>query len=428
MTNPHFNLNLGLLAGMQVVVGFMLQVLVIRGIGDPIQTDTWVAAQTLPMVIFATLSFAFQGAWQTQFAHSLGDLPNWHAQQKSAHGQLAIVHLVLVGGLAAGAALWVPLCFPTFREGQLHQTIELSRLLLLGSIFNSHATLFLTALRGQDRFVVGEATLALGGILGLAATALTIPHFGIEAAVWITVIRLAATMLLLAHLCGWPGIAFGGTDGWKTIGMLLASNSIYKTTPIVDRYFGSQAAAGGLTLFNLAQTAISACSLVLDRSIVTPAVPNLSRLVRDREWPEVRNVYRRTLRLVMVPAVSALLMLLLLQPVWGALLKFTLNIDASTGNSWLVSLLLIGFLYPATCGGIVFGAFYALDEAKVPVRLGVIGYLLSLPAKGACFLLWGLPGLAAAVTTHYWMNFLFMHVALMRRLAFRIDSASTGEP
>jgi peptidoglycan biosynthesis protein MviN/MurJ (putative lipid II flippase) len=52
-----------------------------------------------------------------------------------------------------------------------------------------------------------------------------------------------------------------------------------------------------------------------------------------------------------------------------------------------------------------------------PVKVGVFGFCLSLPIKAAGFLVFGLEGLAIAISTYYIINMLIMLVILELRIA-----------
>jgi peptidoglycan biosynthesis protein MviN/MurJ (putative lipid II flippase) len=64
----------------------------------------------------------------------------------------------------------------------------------------------------------------------------------------------------------------------------------------------------------------------------------------------------------------------------------------------------------------VVSSFQALRDTATPVRVGVIGFAVSLPLKAAGFLVGGLPGLALAIVVHYAGGMIVMSWLLERRL------------
>ena len=114
---------------------------------------------------------------------------------------------------------------------------------------------------------------------------------------WIILVRAIILMLLNLIATGWPWVAKFDRrkihNTWNSIKPLLLGSSIYKTSPIIDRYFASMASSGGLTLVHLAQTAVGVLATVLERSVSTPRIPTVSRLVKDENFIELKRVFRQ---------------------------------------------------------------------------------------------------------------------------------------
>lgn len=413
--------SLGGLAVAQVALALLLQVVVIRGVADPLITDAWVAAQTIPLAAFALFSVALQGVWQTAFAESSGDRDRWLALQRQAIVQVLAVAGLPLALLAGSAALWLPLLFHGFAGAQLAVAIDTTRVLLAGTLANTLAAVLLTALRGHDRFVVGEAVMTASALVGLLATILVLPAHGVVGAACAYSGRLVIAAVILWLLAGaaLPWKAAGSAalaSSWPTLRTLLGGGLIQRLTPIVDRHFGSLAAPGGLTLFNLSQNGLQALSLVIDRAAVMPGAPALARAIKAGRGDEAHAHYRRTLRRAAIPFALSVLAVLAIRPFWVALVDVVLGLKLDSLDSWLITLVMLGFLYPASAGTIVLGAFYALDDPKTPTTIGVAGALLSIAVKALLFALHGLPGLAAAISIHYLGNFIVMHRIVDRRL------------
>lgn len=422
------NISLGGIAVVQIMAAFALQIVVIRFVGDPVKTDAWVAAQTIPLVLFSFFSVAFQGTWQTAFAQAAGDVRLWSQLQRQAQGQLLLVVGLALGAIGLAAPLWVPLLFPGFSDEQASITADIARILLFGTLLNSQAALLLTALRSRDRFISGELAMLAGALLGLLITIIALPTYGILGAAWANTTRLLLTVAVLFVLAGRPvpSLTAGlrAREHWPPLQMLLGGGVFYKITPLVDRYFGSLALVGGLTLFNLSQNALQALSLVIDRAFVTPSGPALARLIKARDWQASRALYRKTLARSVAPFVISAAGLLALYPFWILLIRLVLKIELQDHESWSVTAALLGFLYPASAGAIVFAGFYALDDARTPTRISIVGSLASIALKAGFFWAGGLLGLALAISLHYLGNFAVMHWILDRRLSALLRTAS----
>lgn len=420
-------LRLGLagLAIGQVIAAFLLQLVVIRTVHDPMLTDAWVAAQTLPLIINSVFSLAFQGAWQTPLAVAGNNKEKHFRLQRYSQGQLLVTLLPLIVIGIIAAPWYVPIMFSKFTSVQLDITSYATCILLMGALFNVQTTLFLTALRGQDRFLVGETTVLAGALLGLLVTALVLPYYGIVGAAWVNSGRLALTVLALFLMSGCPlpavVSAIRKKRQWEQIRILLGGNSLHKLTPLVDRYLSSKSSPGGLTMFNLSQNAFQALSLVFDRAIVTPSTPSLARAIKSRDWQAALDSYDQALKRAFFPFLAALVALLLIRPYWIPLVQFALNVKLETNETWLITLVMLGFLYPATAGGVVLAAFYAFDEARKVTWISIIGLILSIPVKFIMFSEFGLVGLASAVSIHYAGNFIFMNYVIRGRIKRLVD-------
>lgn len=429
MALARLNVGLGALAALQLAVGFALQLVVLGSLGVGPQTDAWVAAQAVPLVAFAVVAVSFQGAWQARLATHVGSRQSWIDTQRAAHGQLLLVYGSALLGLGLCAEGWTSLLFPGLSPAQRSFTAEMSRVFLAAALFNGQAMLFTTALRGQDRYIVGEVVSLCAAVAALVAAATVVQRHGVHAVAWVSLARNALCALVLFFLADrpLPAIRAGIRDveSWKQLRPMLLGASIYKTTPLVDRFWSSLAPIGGLTIFNLLQTGMAAVAMVLERALTTTTAPRLARLVQAGEWDSMRRLVRQTLaRAAGVVAIVATIVVLL-QPVWAALVGPFLQVNEATArHSWLICVALLGYLYPAATGSIVVSSFYAMADARTPVTVGVAGFVAALALKAAGFALGGIPGLAVAISLHYLGNLAVMWLILERRLAAKSRSAA----
>ena len=414
-------ISLGALAALQLLAGFATQLVVLATLGVGAGTDNWVAAQTVPMIVFSIASVAFQGAWQSQLAVEAGNASAWQAAQQRAHGQLLLVALPVLALLGATAELWARQVFPGFSTQQVASTSDMTRVLLVATWMNCHGALLTTALRSREQFVQGELVSAGGAVLMLAFMPWVVRGHGVEGAALLMLLRAAVVTLCLFRLAGmpWPALTAAWRDKrqWSQLRPLLFGSSLYKTGPIVDRYWTSLAPAGGMTAFNFVQMGMGALASVLERALCMPAHPRLARLAAQGDLDGMRALYRQRIRWVLLLALGIAMLLLLLQPVWPTLAAPLLKLpDAGLMQTWWMCVLLLAYLVPAACGSVVVSSFYALGDTRTPVRIGTLGFVLSIALKSAGFLYAGLLGMAAAISAHYVLNMLAMWALLERRL------------
>lgn len=414
--------SLGAIAALQMVASLVTQLIVFGILGAGIDTDAWVAAQAVPLIMFSITSVAFQGTWQSRLAVAAADRARWRIEQCTAQGQMLLVTGGVTLALVASATLWTRWFFPGFSEPQVQMTALLAQWLLPATFFNCHAALLTTALRSRDRFVAAEGVTLAGAVIVAALLPLLLPVFGIEVAAWLSFARMLLTAFVLFWMADRPtpqlGAALRDRAQWHLMRPLLLGSSLYKIGPVVDRYWTSHAPAGGMTVFNTMQMGMSALASVLERAICMPAQPRLSRLAAAGQLDAMRQLYRSRVKQVAIVIAVVALVLLAAKPFWPALTHPLLKLDAETlQRTWWICAILLAYAFPAAAGSVVVSSFYALGDTKTPVRVGSAGFLLSLAVKAAAFLCAGLPGLAGAVALHYAGNMLVLCYLLEKRLA-----------
>jgi putative peptidoglycan lipid II flippase len=413
--------SLGALTAAQLACSLLLQVAVIALMGVGQQTDAWVAAQAMPLVVFAIASVAHQGAWQSEFVVAAANPADLLLRQRQAHGQLLVALGTTVGLLIVTARGWTQLIFPGFTAAQLALTSEMSMVLLVGALLNGHSMLFTIAMRARGIFALPEIVTLVGHLIAIVFTVLSIRRFGVIAAAWGSLLRavlVGATLFILSGRA-WPALrgVFSNVDAWRRIRPLLLGSTISKSGPLVDRFFGALAPDGGLTTLNLALTGMTALASVLERSLCTVPMTSLGLLAKARDFEGMRKTYRQCLRRAGLAALATLAALLALYPFWTELAHSLLSLsEESAHDIWLFCALLVGFLVPASAGTAVTYSFYALPDTTTPARIGTIGFLASIALKAAGFYYLGITGIVLSILAHYLGNLLILIWLLERRL------------
>lgn len=415
------NAVLGLLAGMQLLAGLLLQLLLLRLLGAGQETDAYIAAQAVPMALFAVLSVSLQSVWQPRLALACEDPVRWNQEQGLAQGQTFLCFGLPSALLWATGNLWIPIVFPGLSAAQIETVAELNGLLLLAGMLNGHVSLLVTAFRAQRRYLIGEIVSLFGYGVALGLIVSLVPVHGVAAAAWA---MLGKALLAYAWLGGRssrcrPDVrgGAGASNVWRQLRPLLLGGSLYKTSPLVDRFWSSQASAGSLTVFNLAHTAMGAVATIIEKAIATPVAPELARYVSQSRFDLLKYEYRKCL------AKTTCLGLLFSVFLWA--LQSFLTRQASdwlllspqlAHKLWLICMLLTVYLVAAAGGTIVVNTFYALGNTRTPVLIGVVGFGCGVVLKSVGFLVYGLPGLAAATSAYYAANLLTLVFVLEKHV------------
>jgi len=403
------NIALGALAATQLLAGLALQLLILRIVGAGPLTDAFVAAQAVPMLVSALLGMLLQAIWQPRLSVAAVDMATWRTEQGVAHGQILLYAPAISILALLTAPLWLPRLFSEFSAEQLALVQRMSVPLFLAAVFNIQIAMLLTAQRARGAFYRSELYSLIGTLLALLLLAACLPRMGIESAAWIFLLRsllVAAALYLLADR---PlPMLLGARDAkgiWAPMRSMMTGAALQKSNPLVERYWSAQGASPGVTLLNLAQTAITALASVLEKAICGPTAPHIARAIAAHDYRVALALYRHGIMQVMGLVAALVLVLILLQPLWDDLLAQLLRLETAHATQlWWFCLLLLGYLLSGAAGPIAVAVFYALGDTSTPARVSAAGFFAGLILKSIGFLWQGLPGLAAAISLGHLLN------------------------
>lgn len=411
--------SIGMLVVIQLACTLAVQIVVLRLVGAGPQTDAFIAAQTLPLVTTSIVGTALQGIWQPRLAIAADSDGHAELERALTMGCLLVVPLVLVLELLAPPLS--RLLFVGFSSATIDLTIELTRISLVAMLFTVLSLILAAAGRAVGRFKIVEAIPAALGLVALVGVAVVVPTMGVEGAMWILAIRGFAICVILWMWLGCPGprdprnVQFAATS--RGVFTLIGASSFYKLGPLVDRYWGSQALSGQLTLYNLAQSGMGAVAALLERAIALPIVPQISRALHASDYAQVKRIYRRALVkvwvIVFVCGIVGGLAAMASRPLVAELLQVT---AAQELFLEMLGFALLGFLGVAAGGTVINSAFYSMGDVKTPVSVGTMGFFLGLVIKSVAFLTSGLVAMAIGTSLYYLVTMVLMIAILERRL------------
>jgi putative peptidoglycan lipid II flippase len=291
---------------------------------------------------------------------------------------------------------------------------------LFGVVFTSVTGVEWALLYAKHHFIRAEASGVLASLTGLAFIVGALPSMGVEAAAWGTVARAGLQMLLLS-----PGMGRYRAPQWSHPGLRLAlrrtapltgGQLYFKSDGLLDRLLASLAPAGTLSLYHISQQLYAAASMVLNRAIVAPAVPSLSRLANLDEWASFAAQVRRRLAVLLGVTIAGSAGLALLgRPLLGLVFHHGEFTPAGIRHLWWLLLLLSGVWVGGAMGQILSSSFYAQGDTRTPTRIGVIGFTLAVALKLLAFWRYGIEGLAVAASGYYLLNAAVLLVCLRSR-------------
>lgn len=412
---------LALFVATQLVATISIQLIIVRNVGIGAETDSFIAAQSIALVLASVLQAGLQSYWLPKLSANTAHLERWKLIMESAIWQSFSLSFVAFGMLGLTASLWMPLVFSAFEPQQLEMTRTFFYIFSASSALTVISYQLTIALRTRESFLPTEA-------LNAVTTALLIPiiyNFANPGnLVYIASILATRSICIITiqlKLLSWPAIRVRKVedtkDSWKQMQPVLVGASFYKTLPLIDRSLVALAPPGGLTIFNLAQTGVGALSSILERSLCAPITAQFGRYAAEHNWAQLKNSYRSGVTKITAATGIYLLLMMLTKEQFEALASAMLKVPSTTSEDlWWLCVLLAGYLHVAASGTLVVAVIQSLSDTKAPVRIAIIGFFLSLPLKVGGYLLFGIKGIVMGSTIHYIINMVIMTIYCERKL------------
>ena len=410
-------IGLAILSAANIGVAFLFQWYILVQLGPGVETDALFAGMTVPQLVLTVISASLM--------HVLVPLLAGESEEHLRHNAWAF--LLLIGALFSGIAIvlyilapwWVPLTVPGFDAAAMALTVDLTRIQLVGMVFAAINGVQWSTYHARQQFLWAEFTPLLPSLLAILLLMWALPRYGVIAAAWISVMRGSLQTLLLAPGMGYPVRpnlkSAAVKEAWKRIKPLLLGTAYYKTDPLIDRFLLSMAGSGSLSLYYLAQQICRAANQVLNKAIVAPLVPALSRLHKAGDRDGFRRAYRQKLWQVGAITLAGLLVLVLLGETMLDLLVGHGNVSANNVETlWWIMLCLGGMFIGGAMGQISSSSFYASGDTKTPTRIGIYSYTFYVPAKFAMFYYFGVLGLALVTSMFFAINFFLQNRQLKK--------------
>jgi putative peptidoglycan lipid II flippase len=410
---------LGTLSALNIGLTFLFQWYALTVLGPGVETDAFFAGMTIPQLVLVVISGSL--------LHVIVPLLAGEPEDRLHHDAWAL--LSLVGGLFSILAIvlfalapwWVPLTVPGFDSVGQALTVELTRIQLIGMVFAALNGVQLATYHARQRFVWAEFTPILSNALALLLLIWALPRFGVIAAAWISVLRMALQTMLLAPSMGKPCRldlrSNSIRQAWQRIKPLLLGTTYYKTDPMVDRYLLSTASSGSLSLYFIAQQIYGAVNHIFNKAIVSPLIPTLSRLNKRGDKKEFRRIYYlRLVQIGFIAIIGLIFLVLFGQAVLGILIGHGNVNDSNIKELWLIMIWLGGMFFGGAMGQITSSTFYACNDTVTPTRISIITYTLYIPCKVTAFYLLGVFGLAIITSIYFIINLSIQIYLLERKL------------
>jgi putative peptidoglycan lipid II flippase len=404
-------------AATTLLLSFSTQWLIVTRLGAGRSTDSYFAALAAPIVLLYVL-----GDPLNRVALPMLSVEKGYAFWSYAWTTLSLTLAVFVAIavlLALSAHAWVPLLVPGFSASATQSTVDLSRILVVGMVFQAGTIPARAAWNARHRFLWPNISSVTGAAVALGFLFFGLRRWGVTVAAWAFDIRFGIECLLLVI-----PLRHYSRPAWTNVlplvrkaRPLVLGAAYFRTDVLVDRILTSMAPAGGLSLLYLAQQLLSAVGQVINQSVVTPSIPGLANAAHSGGWEDFEKRVRYTVRNLVILAAVLMLGLFFFGGPALALVFSHKAMGASEVHRLLRLLVALGGMLLAD--GVVFFAyssFYSAGDTLTPTVATSIVYSIGIASKIAAFLLFGIVGLAIAISGYYLLNAVVLLLLLHRKL------------
>lgn len=366
------------------VLGFIRETSLAAVFGATYATDAYLVAQTIPYLLFATVSYALT----TTFIPVYAEVREKQGQEVAfrmantvmfAVGCIAVV-FILVGELLAERL--VSLVAPGF-EGQVSElTAYLSRIIFPMMIFQLLSGIITGILQADGEFAVPTAAGLVQNVAIITSIICFGPRYGIQAVALGTLIGAAGAMVVKLPALKRTGFRWQwGFDlrdpGLRSMLVLIMPAIIGagagQLNTMVDRILASGLPEGRVAALSYANRLMALAPGILGASLVTVMYPTLAERAAKREWKGFSDSLIDTLSMVhFLLAPIAIGAIVLREPLVRIVYQRGVFDEIATQETaWALLFLSLGMAI-FTMRDMASRAFFALQDTKTPMVVGLV--------------------------------------------------------
>jgi len=424
------SLKLWALAAVQLLAAFAIDWYAVIHLGAGVQLDAAFAGMTIPTLVLQVVSGSLTFVL----------VPLLSLESPAQFQRIGWTFVVFVGALftalvvvlGAAAAVWVPWIVPGFTPSAKALTVRMTQIQLLATLGTALNGVLVAMWQSRHRFVWPATVPILAATAASILLVLGLDRVGVELVAWCQVLLACGQTVLLAPILGrFQSPEWRAPELWEALRRmrpLLLGTTYYKTETLLTRFLASFLPAGSVTLLALAQRVLGAATNVITSGLSTPIVPQLALLAEAGKWQQFRALCRKHLGwMAWVTGAASLALLVFGEPLLRLVFErrdFTLG---DVHALWLAILAMSGLLVGGGLGQIYSTTFYAQGNTATPTAIGVVGYTIGIGLRVLGLHVWGLYGIAIAVSAHYLLNVVLFEYRLRVRLG-RLSDAREDSP
>jgi putative peptidoglycan lipid II flippase len=375
-------------------MGYVRDMLVMRGFGAGYQTDAWMIASQIPEILFKFMLFGALGA---SFIPVFTEYLMKEREEEAWEVACTVINFV-------GAPLLISIFSPGFSDAAKELAVKLTRIvfpliLILGAtglitgIYNAYLKFNLPAITGL-----------LSSVVLIVFIIFLSNRYGIFSVAYGTVAGTVLSLALLIILLFKRGLPYKFKMNLKHPAIknimilmipLIGADVISKGGAVIWRMFASFLEEGSITSLTLANRLVSIPVILFSSAAATVIFPLLSRQKAEGNITEVRDTLLFAIKMMILILLPAMIGLMVLgKPIVRLLFEHGM-FDASDTRTTATVLFFSSFgLLAFGINPILYKACYALKKNWYLFRYEVIGLLLTVPFLYVFLQIMGLAGIA----------------------------------
>ncbi len=413
------------------VLGFIRDAVIAGFFGAGFSSDAFIAAFRIPNLLrrlFAegSLSSAFIPVF-TQYIVRRGQPEAFHLARSAFRLLSVLLILVTIGGILLSPWI-VKLMAPGFVADKYSLTVTLTQLMFPYIFFVGLVALCMGILNVLGHFAAPALApvllnISIIGSVLIISPFLSVPAVGLAVGVLIGgVLQLALQLpaLLRKGFRFWekaklfhPGLKQVGT----LIPPVILGGAVYQINIVIGTILGSLLAEGSVTYLFFADRLVQFPLGVFAIAAATAVLPSLSRQAESEDFEALKDTFGHALKLVFFISIPAMLGLIVLREPIVALLFQRGEFDAAATQltSQAVLYYFLG-LWAFSAVRIVAATFFALQDARTPVRIAIISIFANILLGVILMKPLAHGGLALATSLASMLNLGLLMLALRTRL------------
>ena len=394
---------LGSLSAATSLLGFVFQWFMITALGSGRQTDALFAGMVVPQLLLTISSGSLIYVLVPMFSVERNE--SFYDTFWALIYTVGILFAVLAIVLMFTANWWIPVIVPGFIVEQKHLAVKLVRIQALGIPFIALTSILWSASYAKQRYIRAETAPVISALAGLLMLIWGIPRYGITAAAWAMTVRGVTNCVLLfpnIDCFKKPTIQKDIIIGvWRKLYPLIAGSIYYKTDSLVERYLASSTPPGQLSILALARQFYDTGANVLNRALVSLAIPKMSAMASNKNWSAFELFIRKRRAVIMgVVGFSVLAVIIAGKSLISLVFLHRRFESSSAALLWQIMFIMAFMFAFGVINDFLASTFYSFGDTVTPTKWIAAVYTLSIILRFAMFFKFRIYGLAAASSIH----------------------------